>query len=358
MLLGFVTLTACSLDSAYACSSDAQCTDGLTRGRCEADGYCSFVDDTCPSGRRFGVWAPSAIANDCVDNRTDTTSTPGSETGQPNAGESSTTTATAEPSSGDPTTTFPATLDPTEDPTTSGGEQGGSSSGGNIRESSSSGGAGPLDPDLIAWYRFDAFEDASFADHSGNSHTATCKDCPTTVDGVFSSAMQTDGVGQHLVVANAPAFETQMWTLATWVWSEGPPASFVTLIGKPVGVGFSNSYELGLNSTDEVTRFVAGWSDDDTAQSFSSELPASQQWFHVAATLSETTATLYLDGAVVNEQALTVSPAFDDNSLYIGADLDLQLVDNFFAGRMDDVRIYGRALDADEVAAVMAGESP
>ncbi len=181
--------------------------------------------------------------------------------------------------------------------------------------------------------------------------------CPTEIDGVYNGAIETDGIAQHLVVANTPALEMQTWTLAAWVWSDAPPTTFLTIVGKPVGVEVANSYELGMNTSGMVSRVVAGWSDDVESQGLSVPLPAFQEWFHVTATLSETSATLYLDGEVVDEEALIVVPAFDESPLYIGADVDSLAVDNFFSGRIDDLRLYRRALTAEEIAVVMAGEN-
>ena len=52
--------------SVFACSSDEQCQGGATPGVCQAEGYCSFPDDSCPSGHRFGDAAPPGVANACV----------------------------------------------------------------------------------------------------------------------------------------------------------------------------------------------------------------------------------------------------------------------------------------------------
>jgi hypothetical protein len=52
--------------SAFVCEQDDACRDGDLVGVCEAQGSCSFPDDACTSGRRFGVHAPGAIAGQCV----------------------------------------------------------------------------------------------------------------------------------------------------------------------------------------------------------------------------------------------------------------------------------------------------
>jgi hypothetical protein len=51
----------------FACIEDADCAGGGTEGVCEAAGACSFVDETCASGRRYGDRSPAELAGDCVE---------------------------------------------------------------------------------------------------------------------------------------------------------------------------------------------------------------------------------------------------------------------------------------------------
>jgi len=57
---------ACGGAGAFACTDDPQCATAGELGRCEASGYCSFADDACPSGRRYGARAPGDLAEECV----------------------------------------------------------------------------------------------------------------------------------------------------------------------------------------------------------------------------------------------------------------------------------------------------
>ena len=50
-------------------------------GWCEADGYCSFEDGDCPSGRRYGELAPADVAGTCVDPAATTGPSTGIEAG-------------------------------------------------------------------------------------------------------------------------------------------------------------------------------------------------------------------------------------------------------------------------------------
>lgn len=51
----------------FTCAQDEQChLDGVA-GACEAEGFCSFPDGACSSGRRFGDHASLPLAGSCVD---------------------------------------------------------------------------------------------------------------------------------------------------------------------------------------------------------------------------------------------------------------------------------------------------
>ena len=89
----------CTSAGSFACSDHDECANGSVAGWCEVDGYCSFPDDACPSGRRYGN-GPERRQGTCVND------SPSAQTG------SSTTSATAEPTASE-------TLDP--DPSSTSG---------------------------------------------------------------------------------------------------------------------------------------------------------------------------------------------------------------------------------------------
>jgi hypothetical protein len=51
---------------AYQCASDVECRNDGVDGACEANGFCSFPDSSCTSGRRYGEWAGNSLGNQCV----------------------------------------------------------------------------------------------------------------------------------------------------------------------------------------------------------------------------------------------------------------------------------------------------
>jgi hypothetical protein len=77
------------------------------------------------------------------------------------------------------------------------------------------------------------------------------------------------------------------------------------------------------------------------------------QWHHVGLVydLDSLHRRLYVDGVQVAEDAKVVSGMPSDDGMYIGASKDLD-AGSFFSGLIDDVRIYNKALNAEQIEAL------
>jgi hypothetical protein len=96
-------LAGCFGRPTYECSEAAQCVVGGVMGVCEPDGLCSYFDDGCPSGRRYGPYAGDE-AEACVPEGAASTDDPSTgvattSTSTPTSSEPSTSTSD-EPSTG------------------------------------------------------------------------------------------------------------------------------------------------------------------------------------------------------------------------------------------------------------------
>ena len=78
-------------------------------------------------------------------------------------------------------------------------------------------------------------------------------------------------------------------------------------------------------------------------------------WMHVAATYDGVTIRLYINGIQEGSMAASIAIATNSLPLSIGAQSDGQ---RFFQGALDQVRVYNRALSADEVAGLVGGSLP
>lgn len=66
MLIAFAVSCACS-PSVFGCVDDSGCAGSDAGGFCEPSGFCSFPDDACPSGRRYGEFSGQGLGGVCVD---------------------------------------------------------------------------------------------------------------------------------------------------------------------------------------------------------------------------------------------------------------------------------------------------
>lgn len=57
---------ACRPERVFVCETDEACTGADGPGRCEASRFCSFVDDTCASGWRYGERAGDDLGGECT----------------------------------------------------------------------------------------------------------------------------------------------------------------------------------------------------------------------------------------------------------------------------------------------------
>jgi hypothetical protein len=66
VLAGAPVVGACG-GALFACENADECAGAGAGARCEPDGWCSVVDDACPSGRRYGEHSGDGKAGACVE---------------------------------------------------------------------------------------------------------------------------------------------------------------------------------------------------------------------------------------------------------------------------------------------------
>lgn len=106
-----------------------------------------------------------------------------------------------------------------------------------------------------------------------------------------------------------------------------------------------------------VTGFgvVASHTDGTVTKEATGVLPNPNEWYHVTMTRDATSIKLFVDGNLVKTIPLTGKLAKLGTlpKAQVG-----RLLQQYFAGRVDDVRVYRRVLDEDEVAGLVSGLEP
>jgi len=126
-------------------------------------------------------------------------------------------------------------------------------------------------------------------------------------------------------------------TLEAWV-----NPSLVNGVWRDVIYKAKDNYYLEADSTSgkPATRATSG------GALFGTAAVTTNTWTHLAGTYDGATLRLYVNGVQVNSRAQTGAIAISTNPLQIGGD---SIYGQYFQGRIDEVRIYNRALSATEV---------
>ena len=85
----------------------------------------------------------------------------------------------------------------------------------------------------------------------------------------------------------------------------------------------------------------------DGRADINADLPATNEWLHIAFTNDGEMASLYINGEIVAEGAVPGVLNTIDDPLRIAQDCDRP--NNVFTGMIDEVRLWNRALSTDEI---------
>lgn len=210
--------------------------------------------------------------------------------------------------------------------------------------------ADPVASGLLVWLPMDDDPGDGVDNRGTASDRATCSStCPDLTSAVRGGGLEFDGIDDALRVADDVALHLPTGTLAAWVRPRvAPVAGFQMFLAKPFGPTSANSWECFFQA---LTPLVLGVGGDGGAEAYlgTAWVGGVGTWVHVAFTWTASASALHVDGVVVSTGTGLV-PAYDAHPLVVGADEDDGVVDQFFQGALDDVRIYDRALTAAEVA--------
>ena len=197
---------------------------------------------------------------------------------------------------------------------------------------------------LVAAYSFDDATGTTVADLSGNTNTGSISGATWTTGGRFGSALSFNGTSSRVTVPDSASLDlTNALTLEAWVRPSVTPTSWRAVMHKDV-----DRYYLFASGTQN--RPVVGGTFGTTNQNVTAPTALSVgTWAHLAATYDRTTIRLYVNGVQVATGPQTAAVSTSNAVLTIGADF----YGEQFAGLIDEVRVYNRALTAAEIQSDM-----
>ena len=191
--------------------------------------------------------------------------------------------------------------------------------------------AGP--PNLAGAWAFNEGLGTTAADASGNGNTGAIGTASWITTGKFGNGLSFNGTTARVTVPDSNSLDlTTGMTLEAWVYPTAG-GNWRDVIYK----GPDDIYYLEGSSTGGPPA-VGGTFASPLAGA--SALPLNT-WSHVAGTYDGTTLRLYVNGVQVSSRPLATQIATSTGALSIGGDA---LYGQYFAGRIDEIRIYNTAL--------------
>jgi len=195
---------------------------------------------------------------------------------------------------------------------------------------------------LVAAYGFEEGTGVTVLDGSGNTNTGTISGATWTTLGRYGGALEFDGVDDRVFVNDSASLDlTTGITLEAWVYPTAFQTSWRTIVQKE-----TNGYYLHAGCSCGALRPVGGGLIGGTGGYLSAPTALAYAWSHLALTYDGTTRRLYVNGVEVASQSRSGLIQTTGNPLWIGGNSPYG---EYFRGRIDDVRVYSRALSLSEI---------
>jgi concanavalin A-like lectin/glucanase superfamily protein len=210
---------------------------------------------------------------------------------------------------------------------------------------------------LVLHYPMETLVRGAVADDSGNAldgrvvaGTGTVR-LVSSLPGYGRAIQLTGDQHQYVDVPSSPVLDVDAYTLSAWVRYTGV-VSDQTLDRWEV-LEKAGAYWMNIRTDGRVRvgGFYGGCSNPSWTYLDSTRAVPAARWKHVATTYDGTWLRVYIDGRAAGAKRVSGRTCVSGEPLAVGAKNNPTkgLLEAFWDGRLDDVRIYGRALSAGEV---------
>ncbi len=213
---------------------------------------------------------------------------------------------------------------------------------------------------LAAWWKLDETEGTHAIDATEHQFNAHVRGKPHWAigQGRIGGALEFDGKSNYVDCGNRPEFEgREALTVAAWIKARKLDKPWQAIVTKGdtawrlQRASDSSHVTFDVNLGTVAENGLANLASVRTKQELTDA-----NWHHLAATFDGSRISLYLDGELQQSAAAKAPLARNNDALVIGDNAARR--GRYFDGWIDDVRIYGYALSAEEVKALnRAGET-
>ena len=202
---------------------------------------------------------------------------------------------------------------------------------------------------LVVYHAYDEGKGAEAEDLSGNEHHGEI-DNPKWVDGKFGKALEFGGPGSDVFVTveSTPKLNVDEFTFMAWINSEEWDG-VRQIVGKSVHGGCGGRVQYGVFSEGGV--FKIRLETEAGRNDIATDLPETDEFVHIAFTNDTKKTKIYYDGKEMVEGDTPGKLKANEDPWRVGQDCDR--LNYVFAGIIDEVRLWSRALSEEEIQTFM-----
>jgi hypothetical protein len=208
-------------------------------------------------------------------------------------------------------------------------------------------GAGP-----VGHWMLDESSGSLAADASGNGGTGTLLNGPLRVPGRLGAALSFDGVDESVSVPHAAVLDAYPITVSLWMSTSAGTLSGLVNKYLPSSMSGYQVFTSGGNLCAWYFRDAANHVWDGSGCTLATPGFNDGQWHHVAFVVDASGGRLFVDGVLRASRPWTGTPGPTTTAQGISLAKYPGTVLPCLPGRLDDVRIYNRALGASEVSSL------
>jgi hypothetical protein len=206
---------------------------------------------------------------------------------------------------------------------------------------------------VVAAYAFNEGSGTSAADASGGGLSGTLTNGATWGAGRNAGAVLLDGVNDFVELGNPTALQlTASMTISAWINASGPATDDTVIVSKRTNTPVGYQLDTTIDRGPRTIGFKLTTSTGGNMFRYGATTLQPNTWYHVTGVYNAATSELHVylngqldDGALVG--SVTSTQQNSTGNVNIGRRPNTNSYN--FNGRIDDVRIYNRALTATEI---------
>jgi hypothetical protein len=211
----------------------------------------------------------------------------------------------------------------------------------------------PFDEGLVGYWSFNEGTGSIAHDTSGNGNDGTINGATWTT-GVSENALSFDGVNDYMAVPNSPSLKiTGSMTISAWVKTNSFSEQVITIKGSGWEYGVSWYTTIGITQSQDgkfrMVRYYNSGSNQYYRIATSNCIITDGQWHHIVGVDDGVNLRVFVDATETGSISVGGLTPYtsENNPLVTGRDGQRSVC--YLNGLYDELRIYNRALSAEEI---------